>query len=133
MPAKILVVEDNPANRELMDYLLRAAGYEPILAEGGSEGIRLFESGRPDLVLLDIQMPDLDGVEVIRTIRPEPGGDPPVLAVTAFAMVGDRDRLLSAGFDGYIAKPIEAESFVSQVEAHIGNELRAHRGSGAPW
>lgn len=131
MSANILIVEDNPDNAQLMDYLLRAAGYKPRVADGGAEGILAFELSEPDLVLLDIQMPEIDGFQVIESIRAQvsPGGGPPVVAVTAFAMVGDRDRIVQAGFDGFITKPIAPDRFVEEVESHL-TERRGRTGSG---
>jgi CheY-like chemotaxis protein len=127
MEAAILVVEDNRDNMELMDYLLTAFGYTPILARGGAEAIRLARQQRPDLILMDLQMPEMDGHEASATIRAEPGLEGcTIVAVTAFAMVGDRERILAAGFDGYISKPIAPESFVAQVEGYLAPELHAH-------
>jgi CheY-like chemotaxis protein len=126
MAAKILIVEDNPDNMALMEYLLRASGHEPRLALGGVEGVRLASEERPDLVLLDIQMPDMDGHEVIAALRQRAELDEvPVVAVTAFAMVGDRDRIVSSGFDGYISKPITPDKFVEQIEEFLPTELWA--------
>ena len=125
MPASILVVEDNRANMELTDFLLKASGYTPVLAHGGAEGVRLAAEQRPDLILMDIQMPEMDGYEATAAIKRDPAlGVCPVVAVTAFAMVGDRDRIMSHGFAGYISKPIEAETFVTQVEAYLSPQLR---------
>ena len=128
MAASILVVEDNHANMELTDYLLKASGYNPMLAPSGAEGVRLAIEERPDLILMDIQMPGMDGYEATTAITGDPAfQECPVVAVTAFAMVGDRDHVLSRGFAGYISKPIEAETFVSQVEAYLPPDLRADR------
>jgi CheY-like chemotaxis protein len=118
--ARILVVEDNRENIELMDFLLKAFGHSPSLATSGAEGIRLAREQRPDLVLMDIQMPEMDGYEATEAIRAQPGlDDCRIVAVTAFAMVGDQRRILSSGFDGYIAKPIVPETFISRVEAFL--------------
>jgi CheY-like chemotaxis protein len=126
MDAAILVVEDNRDNMELMEYLLTAFGYTPILARGGVDAIRLAREQPPDLILMDLQMPEMDGYEASAAIRGEPGLEGcTIVAVTAFAMVGDRERILAAGFDGYISKPIAPESFVAQVEAYLAPELRA--------
>lgn len=125
MGATILVVEDNRDNRELMQYLLNAFGYTPLLASGGADGIRLAREQRPDLILMDVQMPGMDGYEVTAQMRKDAGVDGcTVVAVTAFAMVGDRERILSSGFDGYISKPIAAETFVTQVETFLPPQLR---------
>src|SRR6185503_16973115 len=120
MSARVLVIEDNRANLELMTYLLRAYKHEPVSAEDGETGLELARSGRPDVVICDIQLPGIDGYEVLRRLKSDAATRAiPVVAVTAFAMVGDRDRALAAGFDGYIGKPIVPETFVSQVERFI--------------
>jgi len=131
MPARILVVEDNPANQHLMQYLLKAFGYAVLTANDGAEAVAIAERERPDIVLMDLQLPVLDGYQAMAKIRTLPAaGGVPIIAVTAFAMVGDRDRILARGFDGYIAKPIVPESFVASVEAFIPEALRS-QGPGA--
>jgi CheY-like chemotaxis protein len=126
MTAAILVVEDNRDNMELMRYLLTAYGYTPMLARGGADAIRSARQRPPDLILMDLQMPEMDGHEASAAIRSEPGlGQCAIVAVTAFAMVGDRERILAAGFDGYISKPIAPESFVAEVERFLAPELHA--------
>jgi two-component system, cell cycle response regulator len=120
MTAKILIIEDNAANLELMRYLLHAFGYEARIARDGTEGIARAREEIPVLVLCDVQMPGIDGYEVLRRMRADPRLNRlPVLAVTALAMVGDRDRALAAGFDGYIAKPIDPATFVRQIESFL--------------
>jgi CheY-like chemotaxis protein len=117
--ARILIIEDNPANLELMVYLLKAFGHVPVTARDGAEGLAL-AGERPDLILCDIQLPDVDGWELARRMRADPAlAAVPLVAVTALAMVGDRDRVLQAGFDGYLSKPIEPETFVSSVESFL--------------
>lgn len=118
MGARILVVEDNPDNMKLIEYLLRAHGYQPILALGGEEGIALARAERPDLILMDLQMPGIDGFRATAAIR-QTAPQQRIVAVTAFAMVGDRDRVVSAGFDGYITKPLDPTSFIDQVNAYL--------------
>jgi CheY-like chemotaxis protein len=117
---RILVVDDNAANLDLMVYLLRAFGYDP---DGKPDGITGFEAakiGRYALVLSDILMPGIDGYELARRLKAEPSlASTPLIAVTALAMPGDRERIDAAGFDGYIKKPIEPRTFVSQVEAFL--------------
>ena len=126
MEAAILVVEDNRDNMELMRYLLTAYGYTPMLARGGADAVRSARRRAPDLILMDLQMPEMDGHEATAAIRSEPGlGECTIVAVTAFAMVGDRERILAAGFDGYISKPIAPESFVAEVERFLAPELHA--------
>lgn len=103
-----------------MAYLLSASGYEALEAHEGNEGLRRAKAENPDLVLLDIHMPQMDGYEVARRLRADPECSRiPIVAVTALAMVGDRERILAAGFNGYIAKPIEAEMFLSQVAGFL--------------
>jgi two-component system, cell cycle response regulator len=126
MPVRILVIEDNPANLELMVYLLRAYKYEPLSASDGEVGLELARRERPDVVVCDIQLPRMDGYEVVRRLKAAPETRAiPVIAVTAFAMVGDRDRALAGGFDGYIGKPITPETFVSQVELFLKTKAEA--------
>jgi CheY-like chemotaxis protein len=120
MSARILVIEDNRDNITLIDYLLRAHAYEPLLARSGVEGVRLAAAERPDLILLDIRMPGIDGYEVASTIKRQARRRKTrVVAVTASAMVGDRQRIKAAGFDGYIQKPIDPETFIFQIEEFL--------------
>jgi CheY-like chemotaxis protein len=119
-PARILVIEDNPANMELMAYLLRAFGHEPLFAHDGKQGIDVACRCSPDLVICDVHLPEIDGYGVVQHIKKQPAlRFVPVIAVTALAMVGDQDKLLAAGFDGYISKPIDPESFVPLIEKFI--------------
>ena len=120
MAARILIIEDNATNMELMVYLLRAFGYTPITAGDGEAGVEAARRELPDLIICDVHLPKLDGYGVVAALK----GDPqirhiPALAVTALAMVGDRERLLAAGFDGYIGKPIEPDTFVTQIESFL--------------
>jgi two-component system, cell cycle response regulator len=118
--AHILVIEDNPASLELVTYLLQAVGHTVLAATDGESGLALLQEKRVDLIICDLQLPGLNGYGVARQVKEDPAlAAIPILAVTAFAMVGDRDRILAAGFDGYIAKPIEAESFVSDIERFL--------------
>lgn len=121
----MLIVEDNAANRELMDYLLRAFGFETLKAVDGRIGLDVARRERPDLILCDIQMPEMDGVEFASHVKSDPLlEDVPLIAVTALAMVGDRERLLREKFDDYIAKPIEPQTFVQHVNAALPEPLR---------
>lgn len=123
--ARILVIDDNDANLELMLYLLRAFGHTPTGVSSAVDGLIETKNGY-DLILSDIRMPDLDGYEFARRVRSDPEMNGIVLvAVTAHAMVGDRERVLAAGFDGYIPKPIEPQRFVGQVEAFLPPALRS--------
>jgi two-component system cell cycle response regulator len=120
MPARILIIEDNEANLELMSYLLRAFGHSVVAARDGVLGLEMARGGEADLVLCDIQLPGIGGREIASRLRADAAFDRlPLVAVTALAMVGDRETMLAAGFDGYIAKPIAPESFVPQVEAFL--------------
>jgi len=126
MSARILIVEDNAANMELMRYLLQSFGHLVMTAENGESGVAIAEAHAPDLVLCDVHLPKLDGLGVVRLLKHSAATSAvPVMAVTAQAMVGDRDRLLQAGFDGYLCKPIEAEDFITQVEAFLPVALRS--------
>jgi CheY-like chemotaxis protein len=118
MSARILIIEDNEAAMDLMVYLLHTSGYRTFSAENGAEGLRLAKQELPDLIVCDINLPEMDGLEVLRLLKENSGARSiPIVAVTALAIVGDRERLLRAGFDGYISKPIDPEIFVAQMEA----------------
>lgn len=128
MPARILIIEDDSASRELVKYLLEAAGYTTLDADDGSVGVRMALEANPDLVICDLQMPVMNGFEVVRQLREHPGWHRVALiAVTAFSMPGDRETALAAGFDEHITKPITPEAFVAQIEAFLPPELRATR------
>lgn len=125
MPARILIVEDTPHNLALMRYLLEARGHSVIGATSGSEGIAWAREENVDLVILDLQLGDSTGFEILREMRILPQlGTVPKIAVTAFAMVGDRDKVLSGGFDGYVAKPLEPHVFAEVVESFLPESLR---------
>jgi two-component system cell cycle response regulator DivK len=117
---KILVVEDNPKNLKLVRDVLVYSGYEVVEATSGEDGVRLAEETCPDLILMDLQLPGIDGAEALRQIR---SGDHnpavPVVAVTAFAMADDRDRAFASGFDGYVEKPISARALPEQVRGFL--------------
>jgi CheY-like chemotaxis protein len=114
--ATILVVEDTPANRVLATKILRAAGHDVLTAETAESGIALARERRPDLVLMDLGLPDVDGWEAISQIRADPSASGlRVIAFTAHAMVGDRERALAGGFDGYLSKPIDFATFADTV------------------
>lgn len=117
--AVIVLVEDMPANRALATKLLTAAGHDVISASTGTDGVRLVAERSPDLVLMDLGLPDIEGQEALRKIRSTAtaGSGVKVIAFTAHAMVGDRERVLAAGFDGYLSKPIEFATFARSVEA----------------
>lgn len=120
MTARVLIVEDNPINRELIDYLLRAHGFETLQALDGAIGLDMARRERPDLILCDIQMPVMDGIEFAHHVKSDPAlRHTPLVALTALAMVGDRDRILAEGFDGYIAKPVDPSLFIETVGAFL--------------
>jgi diguanylate cyclase (GGDEF)-like protein/PAS domain S-box-containing protein len=122
--ARILIIEDNPTNMELMVYLLNAFGYTPLMAHDGEEGVAVAQRELPDLIICDVHLPKLDGYGVVAQLKQDPALRAiPALAVTALAMVGDRERLLAAGFDGYIGKPIEPDTFVAQIESFLPGEM----------
>jgi two-component system, cell cycle response regulator DivK len=114
--ALVLIVEDNPRNLKLVRDVLRHAGYRTIEAATAEDGIALASSWDPDLVLMDIQLPGMDGMEALAHLRADPAtADIPVVAVTAFAMKADRERLLRFGFDGYLEKPLNVRELPDQV------------------
>ncbi len=118
--ARILIIEDNLANTDLMAFLLGAHGHEPFSAANGARGLALARAERPDLIACDVHLPDMDGCAVVAALKAEPElAAIPVLAVTALTMQSDRDRLLEAGFDGYVGKPIEPDSFAAELEAFL--------------
>jgi two-component system cell cycle response regulator DivK len=120
---RILVVEDNALNLKLVRDVLEFAGYDVIEARSGEDGLRAAQEAPPDLVLLDLQLPGIDGIETLHRLRQgSPGRDVPVVAVTAFAMAEDRRRAAEAGFDGYVEKPISVRALPSQIEAFLARE-----------
>lgn len=130
MARHILLVEDNPASLELMRYLLMSDGHEVLLATDGRQAIEHLAAGpnsSPALVLTDIQMPNLDGYQLLAHIRADPRLQAlPVVALTAYSMPGDQERVMRAGFDGYLSKPIDPEAVLQQVRAMLA--LGSH-----PW
>lgn len=120
MTKRILVVDDDPTNIDLLTLLLRAVGHDPVPASSGREALAIASGNIPDLVLCDVQMPEMDGLDVLRRWREDRRMDGlRIIAMTAMALVGDRERLLKAGFDGYIAKPIDPESFIRDLERYL--------------
>ena len=130
MSRRILVIEDNPQNLELMTYLLRAFGYITLTATDGVEGIEVVRREKLDLIICDVHLPRVDGYEVAQQLKRDPMlRRIPLVAVTALAMVGDREKVLAAGFDGYIDKPITPEIFVKQVEAFMCIDSPSQKGA----
>ncbi|MBN1813206.1 MAG: response regulator [Anaerolineae bacterium] len=118
--ANILIIEDNERNLYLETFILEKRGHAVTAARDGAQGIRLAEETRPDLILLDIQLPIMDGYAVAGELRRNPAlADTPIVAVTSYAMAGDRERILAAGCNGYIEKPITPETFLDDVMAHL--------------
>ena len=118
--ATILVIEDNEKNMYLVNFILEKSGYRVIQARDGQAGIALAQQSKPDLILLDIQLPVMDGYAVARALRQNGElQDVPIVAVTSYAMAGDRERVLAAGCVGYIEKPINPATFVSEIEQYL--------------
>jgi two-component system, cell cycle response regulator DivK len=116
-----LVIEDNPDNMVLITRFLEKFGYRTLQARTGMEGFEMALQKRPDFIILDIQLPDIEGTEVLRRIRnSEIGNSILVIAMTSYAMSGDREKLLAAGCDGYIEKPIDPERVISQIRRLTG-------------
>ena len=120
MKATILVIEDNERNMYLVAFILEKSGYQVIQARDGQAGIALARQIKPDLILLDIQLPVMDGYAVARELTKNGElRDTPLVAVTSYAMVGDRERVLAAGCVGYIEKPINPTTFVAEIEQYL--------------
>ena len=120
MPRTVLLIEDNEQNRYLATFLLEQRGFDVVVAEDGARALSLAQTLRPSVILLDIQLPELDGYAVARALRSIDGhATTPIVAVTSYAMPGDREKCLDAGCTGYIEKPIDPERFVAQIEAYL--------------
>jgi len=116
---RVLVVEDNDKNMKLFSDILEAKGYRSLQATSGEQAVELAAEHSPDLILMDVQLPGIDGVEALRRIRDnEHAAAIPVIALTAQAMHGDRERFLEAGFDGYISKPVNVLDFIDTVKRY---------------
>lgn len=119
----ILVVEDNDMNMQLVEFLLEEGGYRIVKATSGEEALAITRDGpenTPDLILMDIHLPGMDGLSVVRAIKSdERTARIPILALTAHAMRGDKDRFLEAGCDGYISKPIDVKTFIASIERYL--------------
>ncbi len=122
MKGNILIIEDNEQNLYLLRFILKKNGFEVFAAMEGRLGIEMAEELKPDLILLDIQLPEMDGYMVARLLRQTAGlADVPIIAVTSYAMAGDREKALEAGCVGYIEKPINPDTFVHQVEQYLNH------------
>jgi CheY-like chemotaxis protein len=119
--ARVLVVEDNEMNMQLVEYLLEEGGYQIVKAASGEDALAIARGGEPvDLILMDIHLPGIDGLSVIREMKSDPQtGAIPILALTAHAMRGDKDRFLEAGCDGYISKPIDVKTFLTSIRSYL--------------
>ena len=114
---KVLVVEDNEKNMYLVSFILEKMGHRVLQADTGEKGIELASREQPDLILMDIQLPGIDGLEATKRIRQS--GNVPIIAITSFAMTGDRERLIAAGCNGYIEKPINPETIMGEIAAYL--------------
>ncbi|MGE5365519.1 MAG: response regulator [Bacteroidota bacterium] len=129
MRPKVLIIEDNEQNMYMLSYLLDSSNYEVIQSFNGIEGIHFARSHNPDIILLDIQLPEMDGYAIARELKKiESLSDTPIIAVTSYAMPGDKEKAMAAGAIGYIEKPIDPETFVSQMESFLptGNTDRSN-------
>ncbi len=117
---RILVVEDNEDNLYLIRFVLEENGFEVIVARDGSDGVEKAIKEKPDLIIMDIQLPGIDGLETARRIREsEADGNVPIVALTSYAMTGDREKALNAGCTGYLEKPINLETFMDSIEKYL--------------
>jgi len=123
MSARILYIEDNQQNFYLVSCILKARGHDVSWAKDGPEGLAAAASRKPDLVLLDIQLPGMDGYAVARALRADPGlAAIPIVALTSYAMAGDQEKAMAAGCDGYIEKPLDPDMFADQVARYLPAE-----------
>ena len=121
MGKKVLVVEDNELNLKLFQDLLEAHGYDTVKTQDGSLAYDLIKQEKPDLIIMDIQLPQISGLDIIAQVKADSDlKDIPVIAVTAFAMRGDEEKIMDSGCEGYLAKPIAIDSFVKTVSKHLG-------------
>jgi CheY-like chemotaxis protein len=122
----VLIAEDNPVNRELLREILENRGYTVTEAGDGQDALTLVDEIRPDILLLDIGMPVLDGYAVAKRLRENPKTAAlPILAITAYAMQGDREKILQSGFDGYLSKPIDAGALAEEMQRVLGKQNSA--------
>lgn len=124
MKIKVLIIEDNTQNMYMLSYLLESENYEVLKAFSGVDGIESAVKQRPDIILLDIQLPQMDGYEVTKKLRAvEKLKQTPIIAVTSYAMPGDKEKALESGATGYIEKPINPDTFISQMKSFLPNNL----------
>lgn len=123
---KILLIEDNAVNRDLIQFLLESQGYQVREAATAEEGFEILKWERPHLIVMDIQLPGMDGLEATKRLKENPATrDIPVVAVTSYAMKGDRESAAAAGCVGYITKPIDKTTFLQEVAAHLATRVTA--------
>ena len=128
---KVLVVEDNRDNLRLITYALERSGYEVVAAETGTRGVELAVAERPAFIIMDINLPDIDGFEATRRIRAsKANGDIPIIAITSYAMAGDMDRIIAAGCTGYFEKPIDPLTIIDKIHAVLGRKPPQAPGNG---
>jgi two-component system cell cycle response regulator DivK len=121
MTKTVMIVEDNELNMKLFNDLLRANGYATMPMRNGYEALDALKEQKPDLIIMDIQLPEISGLEVTKRIKQDEGlRDIPVIAVTAFAMKGDEERIRQGGCEGYLSKPISVATFISTVKSYVG-------------
>jgi len=126
----VLIIEDNEQNLYLMKYLLESRGYRTRTARDGPEGIAAARIEAPDVILLDIQLPSMSGHEVARTLKADPSVSAiPIVAVTSYAMPGDREEVMAAGCTGYIEKPIDPDAFIGEMESFVNRVPAASNGA----
>ena len=131
MKPKVLVIEDNEQNIYLITFIMQKNGYDVVQARDGLQGIELAGKVQPELILLDIQIPVMDGYAVAEELKSNPAlAEVPIVAVTSYAMVGDRERILAAGCTGYIEKPINPDTFMAEIEQYLqGKSSKEGEGS----
>lgn len=122
MPKTVLIVEDNELNMKLFNDLLEAHGYNTVQTRSGTTAVALVRKHRPDLILMDIQLPEISGLDVTRELKRDPElRSIPVIAVTAFAMKGDEERIREGGCEAYLSKPISVAKFIDTVRTYLGD------------
>ena len=125
MKRQVLYIEDNDQNFYLVQFILNARGYETVRAATGREGIEMARTAAADIILLDIQLPDMAGYEVAQVLRREQGLTIPIVALTSYAMIGDREKALEAGCVGYIEKPLDPRTFADQIDRFFSGDTRS--------
>ena len=122
MPKTVMIIEDNELNMKLFGDLLSVSGYETVQFDNGKNAVAMARKHRPDLILIDIQLPEVSGLQIIRWLKKEDDlRDIPIIAVTAFAMKGDEERIRQTGCDSYISKPIVVTDFIAKVKSYLGD------------